>query len=139
MSTLFPDKAFEIYTDGGSRGNPGPAAIGAVVGGKEYGEYIGTTTNNVAEYKAVIFALRKAKALLGKAQAKKIEVIVNVDSELIYKQVGREYKVLDDDLKILFVDVLNLMMDFKDVKFRHVRREKNKKADRLVNEALNKQ
>ena len=69
-----------IYTDGGSRGNPGPSAIGAVIGDKEYSEYIGNATNNEAEYKAVIFALKKAKALLGKKAIKEVEVEIKSDS-----------------------------------------------------------
>ena len=69
-----------IYTDGGARGNPGPAAIAAVIGDKEYGETIGETTNNIAEYKAVIFALKKAKHLIGKKKAKEAEIELRSDS-----------------------------------------------------------
>ena len=127
---------FLIYTDGGSRGNPGPAAIGAVVGHKEYGEQIGRTTNNVAEYKAVIFALKKAKQLLTKAKAKQTDVELRTDSELLVKQLNGEYKIKDEDLKPLFIDVWNLRLDFKSVKFIHVTRDKNKTADSLVNRAL---
>ena len=134
--TLFGDSKLIVHTDGGSRGNPGAAALGVVVGDKEYGEYLGTHTNNYAEYMAVIFALKKAKALLGKTKAKEAEVEVRMDSELIVRQLARKYKVLEPDLKPLFVDVLNLMMDFKKVEFRHIPREENKRADRMVNKAL---
>ena len=127
---------FIIYTDGGSRGNPGNAAIGAVVGDKEYGEQIGVTTNNVAEYKAVIFALKKAKQLLTKAKAKQTDVELRTDSQLLVEQLNGRYKIKDDNLKPLFIDVWNLKLDFKSVEFIHVPREKNKTADSLVNRAL---
>lgn len=129
-------KKFIIYTDGGSRGNPGPAAIGAVVGHKEYGEQIGHTTNNVAEYSAVVFALKKAKQLLTKKVAKQTNVELRTDSELLVKQLNAEYKIKDEDLRLLFLDVWNLKLDFKSVTFTHVTRDKNKDADRLVNRAL---
>ncbi len=127
---------FIINTDGGSRGNPGPSAIGVVVGGKEYGEYIGKTTNNVAEYKAVIFALKKAKALLGSKKAGETDVEVRADSELLVKQMNGEYKMKNEELQPLFIEVWNLKQDFKSVAFKHVPREENKDADRMVNQAL---
>lgn len=130
-----------IHTDGGSRGNPGPAASGFTIEGPgigtvEQGEYLGETTNNVAEYTAVIHALAKLKSLLGTDKAKKAHVQVNADSELLVKQMNREYKVRDADLMSLFVKVHNAMLDFESVTFTHIRREKNKAADRMVNEAL---
>lgn len=125
-----------IYTDGGARGNPGPAAIGAVVGDKNYFEAIGTATNNVAEYKAVIFALKKAKSLLGGDKAKKTEVEVRSDSELIVNQIKGEYQVKEETLKPLFIDVWNARQEFKSVDFVLIPREKNKEADKLVNRAL---
>jgi len=128
---------FIINTDGGSRGNPGPSAIGAVVGEKEYLQSIGNTTNNVAEYSAVIFALKKAKQLLTKAKAKQTNIEVRTDSELLVKQLNGEYKIKDADLQPLFIEVWNLRQDFKSVAFLHVTRDKNKKADSLVNKALN--
>src|SRR3990167_10359407 len=130
------DKKYIIYTDGGSRGNPGSAAIGAVVGAKEYGEQIGHTTNNVAEYSAVIFSLKKAKQLLTKAKAKQTDVELRTDSELLVKQLKGEYKIKDADLQPLFIQIWNLKQDFKSVSFVHVTRDKNKKADSLVNRAL---
>jgi len=128
-----------IFTDGGSRNNPGPAAIGVVIGNKEYAEYLGETTNNVAEYQAVIFALKKAKHLLGKEKLKNTEVVMNLDSELIANQLNGKYKILEPDLQSLFVEVWNLKFDFPDLKFQYIPREKNKRADELVNQALDKQ
>lgn len=129
-------KKYLINTDGGARGNPGPAAIGYVVGGKEYSESIGRTTNNVAEYKAVVFALKKAKQLLTKKVAKETSVELRTDSELVTKQMNGIYKIKDADLQPLFIEVWNLKQDFKGIKFVHIPREKNKKADSLVNRAL---
>lgn len=129
-------KKLVIYTDGGARGNPGPAAIGVVVGKKSYGEAIGNTTNNVAEYRAVIFGLKKAKSLLGGKKAEEAEIEVRADSELIVSQLNGDYKIKEESLKPLFIDIWNLKQDFKSVVFTHVPREKNREADRLVNQAL---
>ena len=129
-------KKLSIYTDGGSRGNPGPSAIGAVVGDKGYSESIGHTTNNVAEYSAVIFALKKAKQLIGKEKAKSTLVELRTDSQLLVNQINGEFKIKDANLQPLFIDIWNLKQDFKEVKFIHVTRDKNKEADRLVNQAL---
>lgn len=126
-----------IYCDGGSRGNPGPAAIGAVIGDKRYSESIGRATNNVAEYRSVIFALKKAKHLLGKKRAEQTTLEIRVDSELLYKQLTGQYKILNKDLQPLFIEIWNLKQDFNYVEFVHLNREKNKEADRLVNQALN--
>lgn len=134
-----------IHTDGGSRGNPGPAAIGVVIEAddksikKEYGEYIGETTNNEAEYRAVIFALKKLKSLIGKEKAGKAVVLVHADSELLVKQMNGEYKINDKYIKDWFIDIWNLKLDFGSVQFQHVFREKNKAADRMVNVALDKE
>jgi len=125
-----------IYTDGGSRGNPGPAALGVVIGDKKYGEKIGKTTNNIAEYSDIVFALRKALALLGKNQAKKTDVEVRMDSELAKKQLSGEYKINNHGLQPLFIEIWNLKLDFNSVKFVHIRREQNKEADAMVNFAL---
>lgn len=134
---LFKDSGkLIIYTDGGSRGNPGPAAAAAVVGEKKYSEYLGRTTNNVAEYKAVILALKKAKHLLGNDKAKSAEIEVRMDSELIQRQLSGIYRIKEDELKILFADVHNLEFDFGKITFSHIPREKNKEADELVNREL---
>ncbi|MDD5760512.1 MAG: ribonuclease HI family protein [Candidatus Pacebacteria bacterium] len=128
----------EIYTDGGARSNPGPAGIGVIIGDKEYAEYIGETTNNVAEYKAIIFALKKAKHLLGKSKLKNTEVIINADSELVVNQLNGKFKILKKDLQPLFLEVWNLKFDFSDLKFNYIPREKNQRADYLVNSAIDK-
>ena len=134
---------FSIFTDGGSRGNPGPSAIGVVIEGdgikKEYGEYIGEGTNNEAEYTAVVFALKKLKTLIGSDKAKSAVVTMYVDSELIAKQMNKEYKIKDKEMQDLYMQVHNLSLDFKEVKFSHVFRTGNKDADRLVNAALDKE
>jgi ribonuclease HI len=134
-----PIKKLIIYTDGGSRGNPGPAAIGAVLNSElgervaEVSEYIGKTTNNQAEYRAVVAAIEKAKNLGAE------ELDFFLDSELVVKQLKREYKVRDKDLAPLFMKIYNAMMGFKKVTFMHVRREFNAEADKLVNEALDRE
>lgn len=127
-----------IYTDGGARGNPGPAGIGAVIFDakkkvvKEISECIGETTNNQAEYKALLRALEEAKKLGG------TEVDIFMDSELVIKQLKQEYKVRDKDLGQLFIKAWNLLHGFNKYTLRHVLRHKNKKADELVNKALDK-
>lgn len=125
-----------IYTDGGSRGNPGPSGIGAVINNRGYSEYIGTGTNNEAEYKAVIFALKKTKALLGKEKIKQIEMELKSDSELLIKQLNGEYKIIEPRIQQLFIEVWNLKIDFGKIKLTLIPREKNKEADRLANQAL---
>ncbi|MFA6171776.1 MAG: ribonuclease HI family protein [Patescibacteria group bacterium] len=128
----------KIFTDGGARGNPGPAGIGAIAYDEDakvvftVSEYIGEATNNQAEYKAVIAALEKAKT------CKAEELDFYLDSELVVKQIKREYKVKNSDLAPLFLKINNLTLGFKKVKFTHVPREKNKEADRLVNEAIDR-
>lgn len=123
-----------LHTDGGARGNPGPAGIGAVLkfGDKEhcYKRYIGEATNNQAEYRALILGLEKARELGAS------EVECRLDSELVVKQLNREYRVKDRDLAQLFVQVWNLSQGFKKAVFKHIFREQNKLADRLVNEAI---
>ena len=134
-----------IFTDGGARGNPGPAAIGIVFKNqkgevlKQYGERIGNTTNNVAEYEAVIFALKKAKQIFGKEKTKNSDTEIYVDSELIARQLGGQYKIEEEHLQALFMKVWNLKFDFGSVSFFPVPREKNKEADRMVNIALDKE
>jgi len=135
-------KKITIYIDGGSRGNPGPSAIGVVFCNehgqmfKEYSEYLGEGTNNEAEYQGAIFALKKFKALFGKKIAETSEVEIRSDSELLVKQLNGEYKILEPRIKDLFFEIWNLKTDFKKVKFTLIPRSKNQAADRLVNEAL---
>lgn len=124
------------YTDGGARGNPGPAAAGIVVkneAGKTlaaFGRYLGRQTNNFAEYTALLEALKKAKEL----GATEVECVL--DSELIVKQMRGEYKVKEPSLQKLFIKVYNTAAQFKKVGYRHVLRHLNKEADREVNKAL---
>jgi len=127
-----------IHTDGGSRGNPGPSGIGVVFSDargkkvKEISEYIGKATNNQAEYTALVRALEEAKKL------KTDEVSIIMDSELIVKQLKQEYKVRDKDLAALFVKAWNLLQGFTSYSVKHVKRDKNKRADELVNQAIDK-
>ncbi len=125
-----------IYTDGGARGNPGPAAIGVVIGDKQYSEYIGKATNNVAEYSAVIFALKKTKQLVGKEKTKDLDIEVRSDSELMVKQLEGEYKLKEEHIQKLFIEVWNLKTEFKSLSFNHIPREENILADKLVNQEL---
>jgi len=126
----------EVFVDGGSRGNPGPAAVGFIINGKEYQEFIGETTNNVAEYKAIILALKKIKHLLGKEKLKNTEIVINSDSDLVVNQLNGKFKILEKELMPLFIEVWNLKFDFPHLKFNYIPREKNKRADELVNQAL---
>jgi len=138
-------KKIIIYTDGGSRGNPGPSAIGVAICNekeqiiKEYSEYIGKATNNEAEYKAVIFALKKLKLLFGKKKVKELNIEIRSDSELLAKQLQGKYKVLESKIQSLFLEIWNLKIDFGKILFFHISREENKKADALVNQALDKE
>lgn len=127
-----------MYTDGGSRGNPGPAGIGVWIEtlNKKFGEYIGEKTNNEAEYEALIFGLKKIKQLVGNEKMKKTAVVCFLDSELVVKQLNHEYRLKDERIQKFFIEIWNMMLDFKTVSFRHVLREKNKIADSMVNEAL---
>lgn len=132
------DKKLIIHTDGGARGNPGPAGIGVAVYNehkellREYSDFLGIATNNQAEYKAVILALKKAKELEAE------EISFFLDSELVVKQLRGEYKVKNQDLAGLYLEIHNLSVDFKKITYTHVRREFNKEADRLANEAMDK-
>jgi ribonuclease HI len=138
-------KKIIIYADGGSRGNPGPAAVGFVFCNeknqtiKKYSEFIGETTNNEAEYLAVILALKKFKALFGKKLAESTDIGIRSDSELLVRQFQGKYKILDQKIQPLFLEIWNLRIDFKSVNFKLISREKNQEADRLLNEALDGQ
>ena len=131
------NKRLIIYTDGGSRGNPGPAGIGVVILDaakkkvKDSYKYIGETTNNIAEYNALIHGLEEA--LLLKAD----EVTVKIDSELIVKQLNGEYRVKDSDIKPLFEKAISILKQFRGFEIKHIERSKNKEADKLVNKAIN--
>jgi ribonuclease HI len=139
-------KKLIIYTDGGSRGNPGKAAIGVVFCNEKgeiinkFAEYLGDNlTNNDAEYMAVIFALKKFKAVFGKKMAEVAELEIRSDSELLVNQMSGIYKIENEKIQKFFMEIWNLKIDFASVKFRAIPREKNKEADALVNEALDAQ
>ena len=125
-----------VNVDGGARGNPGPAAVAAVVAtpeGEVLGErsaYIGEATNNVAEYRALLLGLELAREV----GASKVEVIN--DSELVSRQIGGEYKVKHAGLKPLFLEAMRTLRDFDAWAVRSVRREQNERADELVNREL---
>jgi len=127
-----------IYSDGGARGNPGPAGIGAVLYSEKgkvlasISEYLGVSTNNQAEYKALISALEKAQEL----KAEEVECFL--DSELVVKQLNREYKIKNKDLAPLFLKIHNLSFSFKKITYHHIPRELNREADRLANEAMDR-
>lgn len=131
------NKKYLLYSDGGSRGNPGPSGIGVVILDdrrrrvKEISKYIGETTNNVAEYTALVCGLEEAAAL-GAG-----EVVIYMDSELIAKQLEGEYKVKAPDIKPLFEKALGILKNFNAFKVKHIERAKNKDADKLVNKAIN--
>jgi ribonuclease HI len=128
-------KILTIFTDGGARGNPGPAGIGVVIKSEKeivesFGRYIGETTNNQAEYRALIAALLRASTLRAE------EVQCKLDSELVVKQMRREYKVRDKGLQSLFLEAWNLAVSFKKISFSHIPREENIEADAEVNAAI---
>ena len=136
-------KKIIIYIDGGSRGNPGKSALGVVLVNekgqsfKKYSQYLGDNlTNNEAEYQALIFALKKVKALFGKKLATTTDLEIRSDSELLVKQIKGEYKISEPKIQTLFLEAWNLKVDFKKIKFTYIPREKNSEADALVNEAL---
>ena len=131
------NKRVFIYSDGGSRGNPGPAGIGVVIFDgkknkiKELSKYIGEATNNIAEYNAVISGLEEAIGL------KADDVTLYLDSELAVKQLNGEYRVKNAEIKTLFERVLEMLKNFKSFEIKHIDRSKNKEADKLANKAIN--
>lgn len=132
------------YTDGGARGNPGPAGAGALIEDKdgntisEASEFLGNSTNNYAEYAAVILGLKTIKKHLGK-KTLETGVEVRMDSELVARQLNHEYQIKEPSLVPQFIEIHNMRIkDFPHIRFVHVKREKNKEADRLANEAMNR-
>ena len=131
--------ACRLYTDGGARGNPGPAAAAGIIQDAdgsvvaEVSEYLGVATNNVAEYRALALTLRKAKELGCQA------VAIHMDSELIVRQLNGLYKVKDPKMRELYGQVQGLLRQFTDWKVQHVRRADNQRADELVNSVLDAQ
>jgi ribonuclease HI len=131
------NKRLTIYVDGGSRGNPGPSGIGVVIldaSGKrvkDISKYIGKATNNIAEYNALLYGLEEA--LIMRAD----DLIINVDSELVAKQLTGDYRVKDPNIRPLFERAINILKSFNNFEIRHIEREMNKEADKLVNKAIN--
>jgi len=138
-------KTVTLQTDGGARGNPGPAGAGAVVYDekgttlKEASEYLGEKTNNYAEYAAVVLGLEMIAKHFGKSQCKDLDVQVKLDSELVCKQLNGEYQLKEETLFGLYIKIHNLRVStFPHVSFTHVPRAENKHADRLANEAMDR-
>lgn len=140
-----------IHTDGAARGNPGQAGAGAVIevqseksasGGKvqryRLKSYLGVATNNRAEYRAVLFALEKAHALIKEHNLEVERIVCYSDSELMVKQLTGKYKVKDSELAQLFVKVWNISQKLPKIEYKHIARAQNKEADRLANEAIDK-
>ncbi len=127
-------REIDIYIDGASKGNPGPSGIGVVICNtsgviKNVSNYIGNTTNNVAEYTALISALEEALLL-------KAEVLnINTDSQLLYRQINKVYKVKSPNITGLYNQAIHLIAKFRKVSFTNIRREENQKADRLASKA----
>lgn len=132
-----------MHTDGGSRGNPGPAGAGVFI----YNEkneiirkahlFLGTMTNNEAEYQAVILGLETLKKVFGKDKIKDLPIEIKLDSELVCKQLRGEYQVKEEKLVPLFMKIWNACVaDFHNLSFAHIPREKNAEADKLANKAM---
>lgn len=133
-----------VHTDGGARGNPGPGGIGVVIADaegnvlSEVSEFLGESTNNAAEYQAVIVALRELKKLFGK-RTKEMAFDMHLDSELVQRQLSYKYQIKEAGLVPLFMEIHNLRIaNFPHISFTHVRREQNKRADELANEAMDR-
>ena len=131
-----------LYSDGAARGNPGPAGAGCVIQDKEketvatVSEYLDTLTNNQAEYRALLLGLEKILAIATKDDEMPT-IECKLDSELIVEQMNQNYKVKDKELKTLHASVRDLVMELGGgVTFKHIPRSKNKKADKLANEAI---
>lgn len=132
-----------LFTDGGARGNPGPAGVGAIITDstgkvlKETSQFIGEKTNNFAEYEAVIVGLQTLKKLFSKDKLKELDIEVKLDSELIQRQLSGIYQIKEPTLFGQFIKVHNMQVkDFPKIKFTYIPREQNKEADRLANEAM---
>ena len=132
-----------IYTDGGARGNPGPSGIGVVIQDEkgevlhELSTYLGAQTNNFAEYEALIEALTLVVREYGD-RLPALSLEVRMDSELVVRQLNGIYKVKEPTLKIQFARVASLRAKLPRIIFTHIRREQNKRADLLANEAMDR-
>ena len=142
MATKPKKPNYIIYTDGASRGNPGDASLGVVICKgdgtvmKSYGERLGIATNNDAEYAAIVYGLKKLKALIGSDASGTSHVEVRMDSQLAQRQLTHEYRITEERLFAPFIAIWNLQIDFGSVHFVHIPREKNHMADALANQAL---
>lgn len=139
-------KTIVMYTDGGARGNPGISGAGAVIYGEDgkpvkmISKFLGRQTNNFAEYEAVALALEETKRIFGSQKGKDTEIEIRMDSELVARQLSGVYQIKEPTLFPQFIRVHNLCVaHFPHVRFTHVPREKNKEADRLANEAMDRQ
>lgn len=128
-----------VFSDGGARGNPGPAGIGFVIKKDngdlifEKGEHIGEATNNIAEYTALLRALE----YIDKNKLEFDSIVANLDSELVVRQLNKIYKVKDEKLKKLYLEVRELIMKLGgSITFKHIPRSENALADKLYNDAL---
>ena len=132
-----------LYTDGGSRGNPGPAGVGMVVMNNKYdvlkkgSKALGVMTNNEAEYWAVIEGLQLLKKTLNPTEIKTSQIELRLDSELVARQLQGKYQIKDENLGVLFIKIWNLRVKyFPQLKIKHILRGENKKADALANVAM---
>lgn len=136
---------FTLYADGGSRGNPGPAGAGAVAfdtTGKrvaEVADYLGETTNNVAEYEAILRGLKALLAAFPEGYFKSAAVEIRMDSKLVIEQLRGAYKVKHPNLIPRYLEVKNLIArSYPRISFMHVPREQNTDADALANQAMDR-
>lgn len=134
-----------LYTDGGARGNPGPAGAGAYIvdetNGKkrEASKFLGVQTNNIAEYEAVVLGLEEIKKIIPEGERATAAIDVYMDSELVARQLNGVYQVKEPTLYPLFIKIHNMRVkDFPHITFTHIPREKNGEADRLSNEAMDR-
>lgn len=132
-----------IYTDGGSRGNPGSAGAGAVIKNehgeilKELSKPLGIMTNNEAEYEAVLLGLNGLKRQVGKKNLRNFGIEVKMDSEFVAKQLNGEYQIKEKRLFPYFIKIWNMQVkDYPEIKFTHIGRDQNREADRLANRAM---
>jgi ribonuclease HI len=132
-----------LFTDGGSRGNPGPSGAGVIISQgsgrilKKLSRSLGVMTNNEAEYQAVLFGLSALKKIFGKGKIKNLDVEIKLDSDLVASQLRGEYRIKEERLFPLFIKIWNLRVaNFPQLTFTHIPREQNKLADELANEAM---
>ncbi len=136
-------KKITIYTDGGSRGNPGIAGAGAVIVDgegnilKKCSEHLGIRTNNWAEYQAVILGLEQTKRMFGSEKLKNYDIEIKMDSELVCRQLSGKYQIKEETLFPQFIKIWNMRItDFPNLKFTHIPREQNQEADKMSNVAM---